>query len=79
MDMIQKKFEKFSLACFGDIGKQQYTDLRRTFFAGASAFYFLEMHYMSAGDEPTEEDMNLMRGLHQEIHEFNAAVKRGEK
>lgn len=79
MNLIQKEFDKFSLACFGNIDKQQYSDLRRAFFAGAAAFYFLEMHYMSAGDEPTEQDTILMKSLHNEIHEFNASVKRGEK
>jgi hypothetical protein len=78
-NIIQKEFDKFSLLCFGDISKQQYIDLRRTFFAGASAFYLLEISLMSASDEPTEDDMELMRSLHNEIHEFNEAVKKGEK
>ena len=77
--LIEKEFEEFCLACFGDIGEQQYIDLRRTFYAGASALYFLVMNKLSDGSEITKDDLALMLSIHREIHQFNEDVKAGTK
>ena len=77
--LIQDEFDEFCIACFGDISRQQYIDLRHTFFGGASALYFLVMRKLSPESEPTEGDLEIMRGIHREIHRFNEEVKKGAK
>lgn len=75
---IEVEWLKFCLACFGDIEPQQYIDLRRTFYGGAAAFYGLLMSELDPGEEPTEEDMDKMASLHNELIAFNDAVKAGK-
>lgn len=55
--MIEKQWREFCLACFGDIGEQQYIDLRRTFYGGALALYFVILGMLDPGQEPTEADV----------------------
>lgn len=74
---LETEWRKFALACFGDIGHQQYTDLRRTFYAGASALFFLFMKVLDPGVEPTEADLAKVTVLHAEINNFNEEVKAG--
>lgn len=76
--LIEIEWRKFCLACFGDISKQQYIDLRLTFYGGAAALYFILMTALDAGDVPTEADLARMRTLHAEIHDFNEDVKSGK-
>ncbi len=75
--MIEQEWKKFCLACFGNISDQQYIDLRRTFYGGASAVFFALMSMLDPGDEPTEADLQRMRDLHAELHKFNDDVKAG--
>jgi hypothetical protein len=76
--MIEKEWQSFRVACFGNISEQQYVDLRRTFYGGVSSLYFILMSSFDSGDEPTESDLQRMRELHNELHLFNDAVKAGE-
>ena len=76
--LIESEWKQYCITCFGDIGPQQYIDLRRTFYGGASALYFLIMTKLEAGDIPTEADLQTMRDLHNEIHQFNEDVKAGK-
>ena len=75
--MIEQQWKAFCLACFGDISEQQYIDLRRTFYGGASTTYFAIISMLSPGDEPTEADLQKMRDLHAELQAFNDEVKAG--
>jgi hypothetical protein len=77
--MIEKEWLDFCRKCFGNISHQQYIDLRRTFYGGAAALYGLQMRLLdpSAGDEPTEQDLQMMRGLRTELDHFNEEVKAG--
>jgi hypothetical protein len=76
---LQREFDKLCVACLSDISKEQYIDLRRFFFAGASAMLRVEMTLLSPGNETTEADLDMIRTLSRELLEFNAAVRRGEK
>lgn len=76
--MIEEEFKKFSKACFRDVNEQSYTDLRRTFYAGASALFFLFMSVLDPGEEPTENDLAKVTALHNEIIQFNEDVKKGK-
>lgn len=77
--MIEQEWRKFCLACFGNLSnQQQYIDLRRTFYGGASMTYFYVMTKLDPGDEPTEADLQRIRDFHNELVAFNDAVKAGE-
>jgi hypothetical protein len=75
--VIEAEWKKFCLACFGNINEQQYIDLRRTFYGGASALYFALMKMLDPGAEPTEADLEKMRAFHGELVAFNDDVKAG--
>jgi hypothetical protein len=75
---IEREFRRFCLMCFGDVSKAQYTDMRRCFFAGAAALLEIQMKGLSPGDEPTEEDLKMMREVNTEILEFGDRVKSGK-
>jgi hypothetical protein len=78
--MLQDEFDKFApMAYHHGVTLQQYTDLRRAFFAGAASFLALAMAELSPGDDATEHDVRLVRALQAELREFNEAVKRGDK
>lgn len=76
--LIEDEWNDFSLKCLANITHQQFIDLRRTFFGGASALYHLMMTHLDSGDEPTEQDLQMMRDLRDEIRAFNDRVKAGE-
>lgn len=76
-ETLQKQFDKFCLTCFRDITEQQYIDLRRTFFGGASAMYFQVTGPVA--ELPDEEAMAALTQYREEIFAFNESVKRGEK
>ncbi len=77
--IIQEEFDRFCLQCFGNVSHQQYIDLRRTFFGGAAAVLTRAMNQLSPGDEPTDDDLEMMRSINREFEEFGKAVLRGEK
>lgn len=76
--MIESEWKKFCLACFGNISEQQYIDLRRTFYGGASALFFLFMNMLEPGEEPTEADLTRITALRAELFAFNEEVKAGK-
>jgi hypothetical protein len=76
--VIEEEWKKFCLACFGNISDQQYIDLRRTFYGGASALYFALMKMLDPGIEATEADLEKMRAFHGELAAFNEDVKAGK-
>lgn len=77
LNAIEMEWRRFCLACFGDIGTQQYIDLRRTFYGGAAALFGLFMNMLDPGEEPTEADLTRISALQAEILAFNEAVKNG--
>ena len=76
---LQKAFDDFALASFGDISKQQYIALRRTFIAGAVTMFSVAMTGLSDVEEVTAKDLDMMADLRAELLEFNEAVKAGTK
>ena len=75
--MVEKEWREFCLKCFGNVGEAQCRDLRRTFYGGASAVYFLMLRMFDPGEEPTEADLQKMRDLQAELYDFNNEVKAG--
>jgi hypothetical protein len=60
-----------------DASPVQIKECRRSFYAGAWAFYQIQMNGMEDGDNPTEADLALMGDLDHELRQFNEAVKAG--
>jgi hypothetical protein len=79
LGILEREWRSFCLACFGDIGDQQYIDLRRTFYGGAAAIWGVLMHKLEGGGEPTENDLEMARGILDELVSFNEDVKAGRK
>ena len=69
---IEKEFETFAAACFGAMGKQQWIDLKRTFYGGVTAF----MAIVQAAPEG-ESDEDTLSGIQAELLRFNEDVKAG--
>lgn len=78
MNVVEQEWRKFCLACFKNIGEQQYIDLRRTFYGGASALFYVFIGLLEPGEEPTEGDLARVTALHDELEAFNQAVKEGK-
>jgi len=55
----------------------QIRETRRAFYAGAAALIGGLMRVLEAGSEPTEEDLNLMTSLNDELEAFFKHVKEG--
>jgi hypothetical protein len=75
---IEAEWKDFSVNCLvGKITPDELRDLRRIFYAGASAMFRLILIELDAGDEPTERDMDYIDSLSNEIKTFNDQVKAG--
>jgi biotin synthase-like enzyme len=55
----------------------QRQEMRRAFYAGASALFTIMTTQMTEGDEPQEADMNMMDDIHQELNDFSDAIGAG--
>lgn len=55
----------------------QVQECRRAFYAGARALYYTVMEGLTPGPDHTADDEALMLGLHAELEQFVADVKRG--
>jgi hypothetical protein len=75
---IEEEWKKYCLACFGNISDQQYIDLRRTFYGGASALFFVFMGLLEPGLEPTAGDVERVTMLQNELLRFNQDVTDGK-
>jgi hypothetical protein len=59
-------------------GPIQVQESRRAFYAGAQAFFGIQLHGLDKEDqEPTEDDMKMMDELHAELNEFAQDIKEG--
>lgn len=56
----------------------QITECRRAFYAGAEALLVMLMGGLDPGPEATAADENLLRKLHDELHQFAADVLKGK-
>jgi hypothetical protein len=55
----------------------QYQEMRRAFYAGAASYHTLTMTQMDAGEDATDEDMEYMSSLDDELWEFGELVQMG--
>ena len=59
-------------------GAVQRQEMRRAFYAGATTLLGSIMVVLDPGDEPTEADLQKMQGIHDELEQFTADLKRGK-
>ena len=55
----------------------QRQEMRRAFYAGAQAILFKVIHSFAPETEPTDDDLKIMQGVHEELQEFGKAVSEG--
>ena len=56
----------------------QITECRRAFYAGAKAFQHIIMNLLTPGTEPTEQDLENMNLLDQELKAFYDLLREGK-
>jgi replicative DNA helicase len=60
-----------------NVSQVQRREMRRAFYSGAQAILFRVIEALAPESEPTDADLAVMAGVHQELQDFAAAVKRG--
>lgn len=60
-----------------DAPAHQKQEMRRAFYAGGVAIFFLMLNGVSDADESTPDDLAMMRGLDKELQDFAESVKAG--
>jgi hypothetical protein len=55
----------------------QRQEMRRAFYAGAQAILFKVIAVFAPDSEPTDGDLQIMQDVHEELQNFNKAVKEG--
>lgn len=56
--------------------EEQITELRQAFFAGSAILYQGIMMSLSAGEDASDDDMEMMSDMAQELHEFGKQIDR---
>lgn len=57
------------------VSEEQYSDLRKFFFAGASFLFAKTLNQMDDDREPTDEDMAFMTRVAKEIETFQSELQ----
>lgn len=57
------------------VGEEQYSDLRKFFFAGASFLFAKMLNQMDDDREPTKEDLEFMSRVAKEIKAFQSEIR----
>jgi hypothetical protein len=55
--------------------EQQFIDMRRAFYAGATALLESIMEHLEPGEDPTDEDLTMMDKLHAGLEAFATAMR----
>ena len=59
------------------VSATQRQEMRRAFYAGAQAILMRVIVALAPESEPTEEDLQMMQGVDDELQEFSRLVKEG--
>ncbi len=59
-----------------DATQEQLTEMRMAYFAGAQHLFASIMGILEPGEEPTDNDMNRLTLIHEELDRFVEEVKR---
>ena len=60
-----------------DTGPDQIIDMRRAFYGGSSALFYVITHRLSDGQEATDDDISMMDDIAAEFVEFSELIKNG--
>ena len=60
-----------------DVSPTQRQEMRRAFYAGGQAIMFRVIESLAPDDEPTEEDLQVMTDLHDELQDFGKLIQQG--
>ena len=78
-DRIEKKWLEFSgMVMPEEAGQTQRTEMRRSFYAGAASLFETITRSLTPGQEPTDEDIAMLQGVHDELKAYFEALRRGE-
>lgn len=70
--LIDRCFKEFQREVYPGAPQDQVHELRVAFFAGAAELHAVQLYGAETGSiEPTDEDMELMSGIAEEIEQFH--------
>jgi biotin synthase-like enzyme len=77
--MVAEKWDEFARAAFRGrhIQSMQRREMRRAFYAGADSVLFGVVVALTPDREPTDQDVQLLEDLHDELREFAQLMKEG--
>lgn len=75
---MAEQWSEFSIVLkLKDFPEDQRREMRRAFYAGAQAILFKIIQVLAPEAEPTEDDLQMMSDLHQELQDFAKLISQG--
>lgn len=76
--LMAEQWDQFSRSVLPpDAPQDQRREMRRAFYAGAQGVLFRVIEKFAPESEPTEEDLQIMQDVHEELQEFAKLVAQG--
>lgn len=76
--LMAEQWDQFARSVLpANCGPVQKKEMRRAFYAGAQSILFRVLESFAPEGEPTEEDLQIMQGVHEELQEFAKLVSQG--
>lgn len=76
--LMAEQWDQFSRSVLPkDAPLTQRTEMRRAFYAGAQAILFRVIDAFAPETDPTEEDLQVMQDVHDELQEFGKLIQQG--
>lgn len=76
--LVAEQWDQFARSVLpAGVSAVQKQEMRRAFYAGAEGIFHKILMALAPESEPTEEDLQMMTGIENELTEFGLAVKSG--
>ncbi len=76
--LVAEQWDQFARGVLPrDAPEAQRREMRRAFYAGAQAILFRVIEAFAPETEPTAEDLQVMRDVHDELQEFGKLIQQG--
>jgi biotin synthase-like enzyme len=72
---LRDEWEIFKKIIPAGAGERQINDMQSAFYCGATVLLSLIMSGLTPGEDPKEEDLQMMDDLQTELEEFNGLLK----